>query len=131
MTYELNLNVTTRVNPPLLVEELIAALGDDVLNGLLTEPERIRLILAAVPSSTQTQTIQDVLAAHDPDAESSLEQAERARRTKLAVLRALDVALEPEDFSDETATIRKLARKVLLLEAQQKALARGLRNATE
>jgi hypothetical protein len=126
MTHEITLQTTVRPNPSLLTEELRAALGAD-LRAVSTEPERVRVVLAAPPTTAQAQAIRDVLAAHHPTGESAATRAERSRRVKLAALRATDAPLTPDDFAGESALIRQLARKVLLLEARLAALSRGMR----
>lgn len=126
MTHEITVTTTARVNPALLAEELRAALGAD-LRAVSTEPERVRVVLAAPSTAAQRRAVREVLAAHNPAGESASQREDRAQRARLGALRAGDEPLAVEDFAGEPALTRRLARKVLLLEAQLAALSRGLR----
>jgi hypothetical protein len=124
MTREIIVETTAPLNTPVLVESLRDALGA-ALRGLQTEPGRVRVVLAEDVAAGQVDTVRAVLAAHDPNAESTLDAERRTRRARLIALRAADTPLDVADFAGQPELTRRLARKVLLLEARLEALSRG------
>jgi hypothetical protein len=123
VTHEITLNTTRQPNPTLLTEELRAAFGAN-LRAVTTTPDGVRVVLVAPPTPAQRQAAQDILAAHDPSGESTIEREARTSRARLAALLATDETLTAADFAGEPALTRRLARKVLLLEARLAALDR-------
>lgn len=106
-----------RVNTARLVEEMTTALGDS-FEGISTRPGVVRVHLAGEPTEAQVQLAQAALDAHNPTAESQGDRDARQLRQRLRQLTEQDGPVSLADLSNESEVVRRLAVKVLLLEAR-------------
>lgn len=114
---EIRLVYQYRVNIAKLTEDLQTELGDGFV-GVSTGPGWVRVHLTEAPSIAEQEAVALVLDDHDPKQRSQIEQAQETRRMLIQQLARDDDTLQLTDFIGESAIVRKLARKVLLLEAQ-------------
>jgi len=120
MTRQLKVPYHYPVNVRLLDEQLGASFGVRY-EGLTTRPGMVVVLLTTEPTPTDETTARAVLGAHDARELSAAERRVADRQTTLAALEAADEPVSLADFAGATPALRKLARKVLLLEAQLRA----------
>jgi hypothetical protein len=121
MTYRITLAHSYPINVALLDEELADALGARFA-GITTRPGAVAVLFTDTPTAEEEATVRHVQAAHDARNLSRAEARTRSRRATLAALTAADEPLALADFAAQPPALRKLARKVILLEA----LVRGI-----
>jgi hypothetical protein len=114
---EIQLSYRYRVNVAKLTEDLQTELGEG-LAGVSAGPGWVRVHLKTEPTLNQQQAATRVLEAHNPKDRSQSERDLETRRTLVEQLTRDDQSLRLADFQGESEVVRKLARKVLLLEAQ-------------
>lgn len=112
------------VNFDALNDEIRATFGSATI-GISTSGREVIVHLADDATPAQVAQARRIVEQHDATKLSARQQADAERKARLAQLRKDDAALDSEGLGANQADLRKLARKVLRLEAEIEALRKG------
>jgi hypothetical protein len=112
------------INPEALDADLRAALGNTT-SGFSTRRGMVIVHLMDDATAEQVSQARSIVEVHDPAQLTPAQQTHATNQARLEQLRSADGnALDPADFSGETALMQQLAQKVALLEAELRDLRR-------
>lgn len=117
MIYEIRIPHERTVNDERLHEQLAEELGA-AFGGLTTSQDTIRVHLHRPQQPGDLEAVHGVLLRHDPTEPSRRQQAARAAAAQLHRLRRDDVMLGDDDLSALSPPVKRLARKLMRLEAE-------------
>jgi len=114
----------TDTNVMSLDDELRSALGE-LVYGLTARSDGLTIHMADDATSKQLARARQIVQEHDPSQLSPSQQEQVMRKTRLEQLRQADQPLDADGLGNTAADVRKLARKVALLELEIEAMRRG------
>lgn len=112
------------INISALDQDVRAALGSAVF-GVSTSGRFVIVHLDDKATSAQVNQVRQIVQSHDPSKLTPAQREENDRKARLEQLRQIDQPLDADGIGTAAADIRRLARKVSLLEAEIAALQKG------
>ncbi len=121
----LNLVLPIKVINAVSLDEQFRRIAGSALLGMASDARNLTLYFDSPIDAATAQRITDAYASHDPSQLTTEQIAEKQRIERLAQLRQADATLDADGLALNQADVRRLARKVLRLEAEIEALRKG------